>query len=73
MMLSPSDKTTLTRVIHDISNPLSVIYSSLYVIQMQHPEISEYKYWKETLSDIEELKLLLQEQIQSSSGMKLNT
>lgn len=72
-MLSPSDKTTLTRVIHDISNPLSVIYSSLYVIQMQHPEISEYKYWKETLSDIEELKLLLQEQIQSSSGMKLNT
>ena len=73
MMLSSHEKGTLNRIIHDISNPLSVIYSSLYVIQMQHPEISEYKYWKETLSDIEELKLLLQKQSQSVSGINVNT
>lgn len=72
-MLSSHEKGTLNRIIHDISNPLSVIYSSLYVIQMQHPEISEYKYWKETLSDIEELKLLLQKQSQSVSGINVNT
>ncbi len=71
-MLSSYEKDTLTRIIHDISNPLSVIYSSLYVIQMQHPEISEYKYWKETLSDIEELKSLLQKQSQSVSGINVN-
>ncbi len=72
-MLSSHEKNTLNRIIHDISNPLSVIYSSLYVIQMQHPEISEYKYWKETLSDIEELKLLLQKQSQTVSGINVNT
>lgn len=73
MMLQLNEQDTLTRIIHNINNPLSVIYSSLYVIQIQHPEISEYKYWKETLSDIEELKLLLQQQSQSVSGIKVNT
>lgn len=73
MMLSPSEKNTLSRLIHDINNPLSVIYSSLYMIQLQHPEISDYKYWKETLSDLEELKVLLQQQYQSTVDVNVNT
>ncbi len=72
-MLSPSEKNTLSRLIHDINNPLSVIYSSLYMIQLQHPEISDYKYWKETLSDLEELKVLLQQQYQSTVDVNVNT
>ena len=72
-MLSSHEKESLSRIIHDISNPLSVIYSSLHVIQMQHPEVSKYKYWEETLADIEELKLLLQTQTQLLSGINVNT
>ena len=70
-MLSYDEKNTLKRVLHDITNPISVIYSSLYVIQMQHPEVCNYKYWKETLADLEELRTQLQNH--SVSGIKLNT
>ena len=73
MMLSSCEKTTLSRLIHDINNPLSVIYSSLYMIQLQHPEVTGYKYWNETISDLEELKVLLQKQYQFASDINVNT
>lgn len=72
-MLSYDEKTTLVHILHDITNPLAVIYSSLYVIQMQHPEVSEFKYWNETLADLEELKGLLQHQSHSVAAVNVNT
>lgn len=70
-MLSSYEKNTYKRAIHDIVNPISVIYGSLYVIQLQHPEVLDYKYWNETMSDLEELKSLLN--TYSSSEPKSNT
>ncbi len=58
-MLSSYEKNTYKRAMHDIINPLSVIYGSLYVIQLQHPEVLNYKYWSETMEDLEALKALL--------------
>ncbi len=72
-MISYDEKMTLVHILHDITNPLAVIYSSLYVIQMQHPEVSEFKYWNETLADLEELKALLQHQSHSASAINVNT
>ncbi|NLG03861.1 MAG: hypothetical protein GX567_08565 [Clostridia bacterium] len=69
-MLSVHDANSVTRIIHDINNPLSVIYSSLYVIQMQHPEVTDFKYWKETMHDLEELRKILHEHPYASSRLK---
>lgn len=70
-MLSSYEKNTYKRAIHDIANPISVIYSSLYVIQLQHPEVLDYKYWSETMADLEDLKSLLN--TYSSSDPKSKT
>lgn len=70
-MLSSYEKDTYKRAIHDIVNPISVIYGSLYVIQLQHPEVLNYKYWSETMTDLEDLKSLLN--TYSSSEPKSNT
>ena len=70
-MLSSYEIDTYKRAIHDIVNPISVIYGSLYVIQLQHPEVLNYKYWSETMTDLEDLKSLLN--TYSSSEPKSNT
>lgn len=69
-MLSLNEEKSISRIIHDINNPLSVIYGSLYVIQMQHPEVINFKYWKETMDDLEELRLILQKHPYASSRLK---
>ena len=38
-MLSYDEKTTLVHILHDITNPLAVIYSSLYVIQIDRKSV----------------------------------
>lgn len=47
------------KAIHDIMNPVSAIYASLCVIEMQNPEVKNMKYWKDTMQDMEDLKELL--------------
>lgn len=59
-MLSITDQDTLVKLIHDLKNPISVIYSSLHLIEYQHPEVKNYQYWNDTMNDLEKLKLFLQ-------------
>ncbi len=50
---------TVSKIAHEIRNPLSLINSSLQLIQSMHPEVREFQFWSQTLEDVEYLSQLL--------------
>ncbi len=46
-------------LIHEIKNSVSIIGSSLQLIEKQHPEVKEYHFWNDTQADIEHLRSLI--------------
>lgn len=48
-------------LLHEIKNSVSIIGSSLQLIEKQHPQVSDYAFWKDTLADIERLRNLITE------------
>lgn len=69
---SPDKKDLLTRLLeshkmeirtisHEIRNPLTLVYSTLQLIEARHPEVTGYEHWDSMRSDIEYMKLLLEE------------
>lgn len=52
---------TLRRLTHEMGNALTLINSSLQIIESSHPEVSTFKYWDSTISDVNYLKNLLSE------------
>lgn len=53
--------TTVSMIAHEIRNPLTLVSSSLQVIEAQHPEVKEYYNWKQTMEDIRFMCSLLNE------------
>jgi Signal transduction histidine kinase len=49
----------IAQIVHEISNPLTLINSSLQFIQSQHPEISHFQFWPNIQEDVNHLRLLL--------------
>lgn len=43
---------TVSTIAHEIRNPLTLISSSLQVMEIQHPEVKEFPHWKQTLEDV---------------------
>ena len=50
---------TLSKISHEIRNPLTFINSSLQLIQSSHPEVKDFLFWNDTMEDIQYLRLLL--------------
>ncbi len=50
---------TIAKITHEIRNPLTLINSSLQLIESMHPEVKEFQFWSQTLEDVESLNLLL--------------
>lgn len=44
---------TVSTIAHEIRNPLTLISSSLQVMEIQHPEVKEFPHWKQTTEDVE--------------------
>lgn len=59
--LLDSHKMTLSAISHELRNPLTLIYSTLQLIASKHPEIASTRHWELLLSDVEYMKLLLEE------------
>jgi signal transduction histidine kinase len=57
-MLNTSD---YPYIFHEVKNMISVIGSSLQLIEKQHPDVQELTYWKETMSDVKYLRQMVQE------------
>lgn len=52
---------TLSKVSHEIRNPLTLINSYLQLVEKAHPEVEEYEYWDDILDQMDFLKKLLGE------------
>lgn len=44
--------TEVSMIAHEIRNPLTLVSSSLQIIEAQHPEVKEFSSWNQTMEDI---------------------
>jgi Signal transduction histidine kinase len=49
----------IAQIVHEISNPLTLINSSIQFIQSHHPEVNNFQFWPNIQEDIHYLRLLL--------------
>lgn len=52
-------KYILSKFSHELRNPLTSVYSTIQFIEMQHPEVKEFKYWSNIAFDLEYMNRLL--------------
>ncbi len=64
--------TAISTIAHEIRNPLTLVSSSLQVMQIQHPEVKEFPHWKQTLDDVEFMRQLLEELSTFNNGNVLH-
>lgn len=79
---SPEKKELLTRLLeshrmeistisHEIRNPLTLVYSTLQLIESQHPEVTAFCHWTSMHQDIEYMNQLLEELSSYNNGGRL--
>lgn len=51
----------LSKFSHELRNPLTTVYSTIQLIEMQHPEVKQFKYWSNISKDLEYMEELLKE------------
>lgn len=66
------DSLALSKMFHEIKNPLTFINSSLQLIEDEHPEVKEFRFWNQTMKDIYNLRLLLDDLSSFQKGNMLN-
>ena len=59
--LLDSQKYTISKISHEVRNPLTLIYSTFQLIESSHPETKDFIHWSELREDIEYTISLLQE------------
>lgn len=59
--LLDTHKMTLSAISHEIRNPLTLVYSTLQLIESQHPEITSIRHWEHLKQDVEYMNALLSE------------
>ena len=58
-LLEEDRREMLSLISHEIRNPLTLINSSLQIIEKSHPEASGFRFWPQVKEDIRSLRLLL--------------
>ena len=66
------DSLELSKIFHEIKNPLTLINSSLQLIQEEPPEVTAFRFWNQTMADIKNLRSLLDELSAFQKGNILN-
>lgn len=62
---------TISKISHEIRNPLALISSTIQLIESQHPETLSFAHWTQLREDIEFLTLLLQELSSYNNGERI--
>lgn len=70
--LLTSHQMTLSMISHEIRNPLTLVYSTLQLIESQHPEVTAFRYWSDLHMDINYMILLLDQLSLYNNGERLN-
>lgn len=66
------DSLELSKMFHEIKNPLTLINSSLQLIESDHPEVKDFRFWNQTMQDIQNLRKLIDELSSFQKGTILN-
>lgn len=66
------DSLELSKMFHEIKNPLTLINSSLQLIEADHPEVKDFRFWNQTMKDLQNLRLLIDELSSLQKGNVLN-
>lgn len=53
--------TEVSMIAHEIRNPLTLVSSSLQIIEAQHPEVKDFPSWRQTMEDVQFMCGLLNE------------
>ena len=69
---NPMDSLELSKIFHEIRNPLTLINSSLQFIEEEHPEVTGFRFWNQTMEDMKNLRKLLDELSTLQKGDILN-
>ncbi len=59
--LLENHKLIVSTISHEIRNPLTLVYSSLQLLMSQHPELKDYTRFQSVVTDVEYMKVLLEE------------
>lgn len=62
----------VSKISHEIRNPLTLIYSTLQLLEKQHPDLKDYRHWTQTLLDVQSMAQLLTELSTYNNGDNLN-
>lgn len=70
--LMDSYQFTISKISHELRNPLTLIYSTLQLIESQHPEVKEFRHWPQMIEDVEYTTDLLNELSTYNNSQHLN-
>lgn len=59
--LQTEHRLALSRISHEIRNPVTLINSSMQIIESEHPEVAAFAFWPEMKEDMAYLRRLLDE------------
>ena len=62
----------ISTISHEIRNPLTLVYSTLQLLESQHPEVLSFRHWNELHQDIEYMNQLLLELSSYNNGGRLD-
>lgn len=59
MSFNKDSQFVVSKISHELRNPLTIIYSTLQLIESKYPEVKTFDYWPELLQDVEFMNQLL--------------
>ncbi len=73
MTFQPEIEFLLSKFSHEIRNPLTTLYSTVQLIESQHPEVRDFRHWSSMTDDIEYMNQLLDELSNFAKSERINT
>ncbi len=65
-------KSLTSQISHEMRNPLTLIKSTVQLIESSHPEVNEFQFWDQLVYDINDLESLLTSLSQYNNSDKLS-
>lgn len=57
--IKEENRLILSRFTHELRNPLTLVKSTIQLIESQHPEVKTFKYWNQLQSDLNDMAAIL--------------
>lgn len=75
MLPNKDEQLVISKISHELRNPLTIIYSTLQLIESRHPETRTFEHWQELIQDVEFMSVLLDDlsRFNHADALKLST